>query len=538
MNIFLYLQKIPHREIYFISLILLGISLPVAPIGVSISQFILLGNWLLERNFNEKFAMLRNKTDLTIFLGLFLVHFVFLIPTENFSYAFHDIKIKLPIFVLPLIIGTSKPLNIKQLQIILFFFAASVVTATFIGLFYNFFIPHTDSRSLSLFISHIRFSLLINIAIFSLIYFFLNKNTYLSRFQRVTMIFAILWLTLFLFILNSITGIIVFFILSQIFLLIFLKQINSLIFKRIIIFSTIFIPFLILFYLIFQVKNFYNVDKIENLEKFSKKGNVYSHETSNLQIENGHFVWIYFCETELREEWNKRSKFLYDGKDKHGQEIRFTLIRYLTSKNLRKDAESVNSLTIKDIENIENGLANVIYEKKYNISSRIYELIWEFDEAKRTGNLNGHSFTQRFEYLRVAFNIIAEHFFFGTGTGDVQDEFEKQYAKMKTSLEKKWQLRTHNQLVTFFVSFGIFGFLFCVFSILFPIFNEKKYRDFFVKLIILVTFLSFLNEDTLETQAGATFFAYFYALFVFGKDFSQNFRDNIAFEAARLSKTK
>jgi hypothetical protein len=37
-------------------------------------------------------------------------------------------------------------------------------------------------------------------------------------------------------------------------------------------------------------------------------------------------------------------------------------------------------------------------------------------------------------------------------------------------------------------------------------------------MFFFIAFLSMLNEDTLETHAGVTFFSYFYSLFLFARD--------------------
>jgi len=37
-------------------------------------------------------------------------------------------------------------------------------------------------------------------------------------------------------------------------------------------------------------------------------------------------------------------------------------------------------------------------------------------------------------------------------------------------------------------------------------------------MIFIILFLSFISEDTLETQVGVTFAAFFYSLFLWGTD--------------------
>ncbi|MEZ5199206.1 MAG: hypothetical protein R2764_23325 [Bacteroidales bacterium] len=97
---------------------------------------------------------------------------------------------------------------------------------------------------------------------------------------------------------------------------------------------------------------------------------------------------IYVSDKELEESWKSRSSFDYRGKDKKGQELKQTLIRYLNSKNLRKDMDGMAELTDKDIRNIEQGISNYHYARKFNLNSRIYKVLWGYQIAKM-GDLAG-----------------------------------------------------------------------------------------------------------------------------------------------------
>ena len=61
---------------------------------------------------------------------------------------------------------------------------------------------------------------------------------------------------------------------------------------------------------------------------------------------------------ELDREWNKKSKVYVDGPDKKGNNLRYTLLRYMASKGLRKDSAGIVSLSPQDIANIECGNTN------------------------------------------------------------------------------------------------------------------------------------------------------------------------------------
>jgi hypothetical protein len=65
------------------------------------------------------------------------------------------------------------------------------------------------------------------------------------------------------------------------------------------------------------------------------------------------------------------------------------------------------------------------------------------------------------------------------------------------------------------LAFGFTGFLVVMFALIFPLFYEKQKAFILLTGFLLINFLSWLNEDTLETQPGVTFFVFFYVLFVF-----------------------
>jgi len=172
----------------------------------------------------------------------------------------------------------------------------------------------------------------------------------------------------------------------------------------------------------------------------------------------------------------------------------------------------------EEIKAIESGVANYTFLEKWKVYPLVYNALWELYEYKKTGNASGHSLAQRIEYLKTAKEIIKEHFWFGVGTGNVRLAFDKKYIEMNSLLENEWRLRAHNQLVTFLLTFGIFGFIWLIFALFYPAIKEKGFNDFLFTILFLIIIISFINEDTFETQAGVTFFIIFYSVFIFGKE--------------------
>jgi hypothetical protein len=513
---------------YYLLLIFLACSLPLSVFTTSLAEILLFLNWLAEGKFPEKIKILRQRKSPLIITSIFALHIIALIYTSDFQYAFHDLKIKLPILILPVLIGSSHLLTEKQVRALLIWFSSAVIASSVIStsIFFDIFdYEYFEFRSISIFISHIRFALMINLAIFSLLYFGSGGDT--SPIQdkklRIILIIGALWLSTFLLILKSFTGIVIFVILSLFMswkYSAFIKQLAPRFIVRVLIIT---VPLLIAMLLSDSVAKFYYRDKLDivTLEAKTPDGNPYSHNIQDTSVENGHYVWIYVCEKELSEEWNKRSSLAYEGKDKLGQHLKYTLIRYLTSKNFRKDANGVRQMTPEDISAVENGIANYIFLNKYSIYPRIYQTIWEIDNYMNGNNPSGHSVAQRMAYLSAASHIIRHNFIFGVGTGDVQQEFNNYYKMCDDPLQEISRRRAHNQFVTFMVSFGIIGFTVSIIAFFLPVFLERRWKDYLFQCFAIIAFLSMLNEDTLETQTGVSFFIFFYSLFLFGRN-----RDN------------
>ena len=315
--------------------------------------------------------------------------------------------------------------------------------------------------------------------------------------------------------LKAFTGLVVFlFIILILFLLLIFKSKKGWV-RFLFICLLIFGLFGISWYLISFYTKYTCVEKIdkEQLDKRTASGNLYYHDLE-AGTENGKYIYVYLSEKEMRFAWAQRSALSYDSLDHNKQKLKFTLIRYLTSKGLRKDKEGVENLTAEDVQNIENGIANIHYTQGIGIEARLMKILLEVENYKKTGDPSGHSVMQRVEFWRTSFRIIKKNLFFGVGTGDMNIAFQMEYEEMDSKLNMESRLRAHNQYLSIWVGLGLFGFLWFLFVLIYSpwrqgAFNNLLYSVFFISLTI-----SMLTEDTIETQAGVTFFIVFSCLFL------------------------
>jgi hypothetical protein len=506
-----------HTYIYIFALILLVVGMPLSKFLMSLSQIILAANWLLEGNQREKWrSFFRNKPALLV-SSLLLMHILGLLWTSDFSYAFKDIRIKAPLLVLPLILSTSKPLPQKTIDLILYFFIASILAGTIIGMFVLTGVIHrelVDIRNVSIFISHIRFALLIDIAIFIGGYFAFHST---KKSSRIFWPAIILWLLIFLVITESITGLGALGLAALLVMLYLILRSPKRVMK-IAGFAVIVCIGAFAWYagsLLMKPEPATEQVDFSKLDYLTPRGKIYYSDSSSRLAENGHLIWVYVSNEELEEAWNKRSKIMLSDEDLKGNPLKFTLVRFLASKGLRKDLDGVNALSDAEVKAIERGVVNVNYQEMSSLEGRLHEISWELDLYRKTGDPNGHSLTMRFEFWKTAIGIIKEHPLIGVGTGDIAKAFEEQYEKTNSPLTKEWRLRSHNQYLSIGVAFGIIGLVWFIITLVGPLVLGGKAFDFLYITFFIIAVVSFLTEDTLETQAGVTFFAFFNPFFLF-----------------------
>jgi hypothetical protein len=542
---------------YFAFVALLAASIPVSRFSISVFQFCLAGTFILEGiRFEAYMAFYKNHSLPGIIIRfipfhffmlfdaiarqlmrisknrLFLVFLIFslvyllgLLYTSNMNDALKVLRNKLPILLLPMFFAAINSFSKDQKNLVLLFFILSASISSFISLAIFLGGQYDDVRRISPFINHIHLSIFINYSIFILFWFI--KSGIIRKSFRLPVYLWILWLMTFqVVILKSLTGVVVLF-LGTWFILGF-QNLFRIRMNQIVRFALIvFLPMFMVGVLVVFVLRFYDVEKIdpEKLEWYTEQGNRYHHDLKNGMLENGHYVNIYISDVELEEEWNKVSDYVFDSLDDKGQDLKYTLVRYLTSKGLRKDARGVQELDSTDIRRIEQGVANHIFSRKLSLYPRIYQVLWELDVYVKSGNPTGHSVTQRLESLKMGSQIVKQYPFFGIGTGDLVARYHQQYDESGSPLTKENRITGANQFLNFVVRFGFIGLIIILFSWLYPAIKQKGFKNPLFVMFFFIAVVAMFSEEILKFQTGITFFAFFYSFFIF-MDARGNYRQD------------
>jgi len=498
----------------------MAVSLPLSKALMSIVTGLFMVNWLVEGQFATKMQRLKTRKSLLLIISVFALYLLGLLWTDSLKSGLRDVKIQLPLLIIPLVIGTSGGLSFMQVKRIVYAFSAAVILASLCSIFvllgFSGKAIH-DPREMSLFISHIRFSLLINISIFSLFWYALKAEK-TNILEKTLLFLAMLWLTIFLVILKSATGWIVFLIVSSVVIfqnILSIKNAGG----RILLLGVLLLIFLLpAIYIGHVIQQFYSIETIPTdlSQEKTSKGNPYLYDFNNKELENGHYTYLFINDDELREAWSKRSKINYDSTATSGYN-HYVLYRYLTSKGYRKDADGLGKLTDSDIRNIENGMTNYRFVNPFSLYSRVYQIVWEMDVYHKGGNPSGHSVTQRLEYYKMAIQIIKENFWFGNGTGGYSEAYHTKYNQNKFFQDREYRQRSHNMFLSYWIDFGLIGMCYICFALIAPVFLERKTKSFLLLIFLLIVLISFMNEDTLNNHDAISFFAFFYPLYLYSR---------------------
>ncbi len=398
------------RQFYIATVYSVAFFLPLSVWLLSFFIIAMSAGWMADGGLKRIAELKSDKRPVLIFCSIYVVYLCWMIWSSDLSSGLQELRLKLPLLIFPFVIGLSDPLNRKEISRVLLFFMAGVVVSSLTGFaLYTYkasIFDIADTRKMSPFISNITLAEMTNFAIVVSLWYYFSDN----RKTKLIFVISAIWLSLFLFLLLSLTGIIIFGILLFISMFIVLKKLKNRLLKSIfiLIVSLFFISAGV--YISGEIKAFYKKGNVYNypLKGTTLNGNRYTHYPERKDIENGNPVWIYICEKELRKEWNLRSSIEYDSVDLRDQQMRFTLIRYLTSVGLTKDSAGMAELQEADIKYIENGITNRLFTQGRHIKSRLYEIIWQIDYYVNGGNPSGHSLTQRVEYLKKGWHLLEE----------------------------------------------------------------------------------------------------------------------------------
>jgi len=495
----------PVDYVALLGLLSITSGLPFSRFLISCGGFLLLIYLVISKRLFTPSKYLKNPLVLG-FLLLFAIHLIALLWTVDMTFAMKDLRIKLPILLYPIALFSVKDLAKKNSVLLIGSFCLSLLLCS------AFIFVHQmgwgwkeiiDFRSLSPKVSHIRLGLMYaaGIALCVEVFFYAKRITN-RNLQLVTLLFF----SVFLYSLNAlqaVTALAALAISVFIILTIYIYRKKNLVLAL--------LPSLVFFGAIvgsiawhFLAKE--EVNKTQLLTQKTALGNTYSFDFSQHAVENGHYIWQQIAAGELNEALQLRTGKTLSDTIENGAMLYGVVLRYMSSKGLVKDAAGVSLLTDDDVENIMAGVCNYKTQERLGFVNRYHQLMREVDMYLSNGDASGNTMLQRLVYWETAFYILKNNVILGTGTGDIKQAFDDAYIELNVDLPKAYRFRAHNQYLSFFVAFGMAGGILVLVSLAIIVaYWLRNTKAIVWKVSVLsIVFLSFLTEDTLETQVGVT----------------------------------
>lgn len=503
-----------HGHVRYGALALAAAMLPWSEFLLSNALIVLLVNWLWEglatRTLGQRTRAALTDPIAAIWVSFFVLHLLGLAWSSDLAWGVDLCRILLPVPILALVLGSSPRMDERGLNAILLLGAWSALASTIacIVLRWDAFVLG-DHRALSPFISHMRLGLMLCFAIAVLLLRWPQRPI-----MRLCHVAGILWAGLFLLLLGGVAAWLILLV-----VLLWMAMRGAARLGRIwragawvALIGTV----MVLGMVTHRAWSDYDrpAEDLDTLPLVTAGGEAYFHDRERPLRANGRNVWINLADGELGRAWDRRSGVPYAGRDARGQLVKGTLVRYMTSLGLRKDSLGVVGLSDEDVRRIEQGIASADVGRVHPLRTRLEEVFYEIGSYRAGGDANAHSVTMRIEYLRVGWGIALDNIGWGVGTGDTQRAFDQAYLRGGTTLRPEWRLRAHDQFLTWWISFGAVGMTWCLFAWWWPAWRGRAARRPLFVAWALIAVLSFLTEDTLETQMGATFVALYYGLFV------------------------
>ena len=122
------------NQAYLLGLLMVAVGLTLSPFLMGMSQFWLVLVWLVDgivaRDFKQKLSRFWHNKAAVLLVAFYLMHVVGLLWTSDFEYAMKDLRVKLPILVMPFVLSSLEPLDRKRFDLVMLVYVLSVFIAT------------------------------------------------------------------------------------------------------------------------------------------------------------------------------------------------------------------------------------------------------------------------------------------------------------------------------------------------------------------------------------------------------------------------
>ena len=121
-------------QAYLLGLLMVAVGLTLSPFLMGMSQFWLVLVWLVDgaiaKDFRQKLSRFWHNKAAIALVAFYLMHVIGLLWTSDFEYAMKDLRVKLPLLVMPFVLSGMDSLDRKRFDLVMLVYVLSVFVAT------------------------------------------------------------------------------------------------------------------------------------------------------------------------------------------------------------------------------------------------------------------------------------------------------------------------------------------------------------------------------------------------------------------------
>ena len=155
------------------------------------------------------------------------------------------------------------------------------------------------------------------------------------------------------------------------------------------------------------------------------------------------------------------------------------------------------------------------YQFLPSFQQRVNYAIWDFEQYK-AGNPDTKSDSERIVSLKIGAQIFSENKILGVGYGDIKQEMNRVYEQKYPTLDHKLP---HNQWLLTLMGMGIIGFAVSFFAFWYPVFEQKRFKDFLFLSLHILVFVFSMTDIPFEATFSLSFYVFFTCLFLNNRSF-------------------
>ncbi len=498
-------RSVIHKKVFQLGTLCFAFGIMFGAITTSLPQILLGLNWLFEGQFQLKWQRFKKQPWIWFIMAYWFWLWAGVFYSEDSLIALQQVKIQLPLVSWALIYMTSEPFDAGFFKRIIQVFLTGVLLSFIYGLGYQLYkTGFWDARSLSRFMSHIRFSQYQVLGFFLLLYLWHQSSK--TKSDNIFAVGLIL-LSSIVFFSGEFSAMLM--LIFAIPVLIFHKSYNpkwkwllGLIVAALLTASLGTISWMYFRY--FKIKSV----AANKIHSKSRSGRPLIHFAPGSDAEGGVFIYQNIQMEELKKSWNARCPDdTFSFSPAHNL-IRYeVLIRYLASMQELKDSAGVSHLSSIDLGNIKSGYHFQQERNWIPILKRCYELLREINDLQLNKDVNGHSIWIRYYFWKTGLLAFKQtNLWIGTGPGDIQSDMNRIY-KQQIQIKPTEYKKPHQQFITLLLGSGFIGLMLFSGICLYPFFRFSIKSNPFI-LYWLALCLGLCYEDTVTSQAGVSLVAW------------------------------